>query len=127
MQLFSENAVSETIAEEKTILKLEGRKKMAQAFEKFVQDKETVYHFNDQQVVTVDGDNIQTTTGATYEDDYIPENNERLVAKRVGTIEWRDKLKSNPKMYIMFTNRSAMEIRQHFFYACRLIWRTTRM
>ena len=100
VQLFLENAISETIAGGKTILKLEGRQYMAQAFEKFLQDKETDYHFNGPQVVTVDGDNakgkcyclitlignengkkIKTTIGATYEDDYILENNKWLVAK----------------------------------------------
>lgn len=107
VQLFSENAISETIAGGKTILKLVGRKEMAQGFEKFLQDMETVYHFNGQQVVTIDGDNakgkcyclitlienengkkIQTTIGATYGDDYIRENNKWLVSKRVGTFEW---------------------------------------
>jgi hypothetical protein len=111
VQLFSENAISETIAEGKTILKLEGRKEMAQAFEKFLQEMETVYHFNGQQLVAIDGDKakgkcycvitlvgnengkkIKTTIGATYEDYYIRENNKWLVAKRVGTFEWQDKI-----------------------------------
>jgi hypothetical protein len=111
VQLFSENALSETIAGEKTILKLEGRKEMARAFEKFLKDMEIVYHFNGQQVVIIDGDNatgkcyclitllgnengkkIKTTIGAAYEDEYIRENNKWLVAKRVGTFEWQDKI-----------------------------------
>lgn len=110
VQLFSENAISETIAGGKTILKLVGRKEMAQAFEKFLQDVETVYHFNGQQVVTVDGDNakgqcyclitlienengkkIQTTIGAIYRDHYIRENDKWLVSKRVGLFEWQNK------------------------------------
>ncbi len=63
VQLFSENAISETIAEGKTVLKLEGRKVMSQAFEKFLQDIKTVYHFNGQQVVEIDGNNA---TGKCY-------------------------------------------------------------
>lgn len=110
VQLFSENAVSETISEGKTILRLEGRKEMAQAFPKFLQDFETIYHFNGQQVVQIDGDNatgkcyclitliaadsgkkIKTTIGATYEDNYIRINNQWLVSKRVGRFMWQDK------------------------------------
>lgn len=110
VQLFSENAISETISEGKTILKLEGRKEMAQAFSKFLQDVETIYHFNGQQLVQIDGDSatgkcyclitliaadngkkIKTTIYATYEDDYIRINNQWLVSKRVGRFMWQDK------------------------------------
>jgi hypothetical protein len=107
VQLFSENAISETIAEGKTILKLQGRKEMAQAFKTFLQDVEIVYHFNGQHVVTINGDNaigkcyclitlignendkkVKTTIGATYADDYIRIDNQWLIAKRVGNFEW---------------------------------------
>lgn len=110
VQLFLENAVSETIAEGKTILKLEGRKEMVQAFEKFLQDYETVYHFNGQQIVTINGNTatgtcycfitligdengkkIKTTIGATYEDNYIRINNQWLINKRIGNFNWQDK------------------------------------
>jgi hypothetical protein len=110
VQLFSENAISETISDGKTILKLEGRKEMAQAFSKFLQDIETIHHFNGQQVVQIDGDNatgksyclitliatdngktIKTTIGATYEDDYRRINNQWLIFKRVGRFVWQDK------------------------------------
>ncbi len=47
--LFSENAISETIADGKTILKLQGRKEMETTFEQFLKEVETVYHFNGQQ------------------------------------------------------------------------------
>ncbi|MEN2401834.1 nuclear transport factor 2 family protein [Flavobacterium sp. MC2016-06] len=111
VQLFSENAISETIAEGKTILKLEGRKEMAETFEKFLQDFETIYHFNGQQVITINGDNAagtsyclitlissennkktKTTIGATYEDKYICVNNKWLVAKRIGNFKWQNKI-----------------------------------
>lgn len=110
VQLFSENAISETIVEGKTILKIEGRKEMGQAFENFLQEMETVCHFNGQQVVEIDGDNakgtcyclitlignengkkVKTTVGATYEDEYICTNNQWLVSKRVGYFKWQDK------------------------------------
>lgn len=107
-ELFSENAISETVAGGETILKLEGRKEMVQAFEKFLQDFETVYHFNGQQIVTINGDTatgtcycfitltgnengkkIRTTIGATYEDEYIRVNSQWFVSKRVGDFNWQ--------------------------------------
>lgn len=109
-ELFSENAISETVAGGETILKLEGRKEMVQAFEKFLQDFDTVYHFNGQQTVTINGDTatgtcycfitligsengkkIRTTVGATYEDEYVRVNSQWLVSKRVGNFNWQDK------------------------------------
>ena len=114
VQLFTENAVSETIAEGITILKLEGRIKMAEAFGKFLKDFETVYHFNGQQVVNIEGDSatgtcyclitlignekgkkIKTTIGAIYEDDYVLINNRWLIAKRIGNFNWQEKIEIN--------------------------------
>lgn len=110
VQLFTADAVSETIAGGKTILSIVGRKEMAQAFHKFLREIETVYHFNGQQVITLHGDNAKgkcyclitligledgkrttTTIGATYEDEYIRINDQWLVSKRVGTFEWQEK------------------------------------
>lgn len=112
--LFSEDAISETIADGVTIMKLEGRKNMEETFEKFLADVETVYHFNGQQVVTINGDTaigtcyclitlignendkkVKTTMGAIYEDDYIRINNHWLVAKRIGTFDWQEKVVIN--------------------------------
>ncbi|RUT72094.1 nuclear transport factor 2 family protein [Flavobacterium cupreum] len=108
VKLFSENAVSETRAHGKTILKLEGRKVMAAAFAEYLSAIETVYHFNGQQVFTIDGDKAsgtcyclitlissekgqktRTTIGAIYEDDYIRADDRWLVAKRIGTFEFQ--------------------------------------
>lgn len=115
VQLFSENAISETIAEGKMVLKLEGRKEMAPAFENFLQEFETVYHFNGQQSVTIEGANakgtcyclisligyengkkMKTTIGATYDDEYVRVNNQWLVSKRVGQFNWQDKTEVRP-------------------------------
>src|SRR6186713_2218764 len=63
VQLFSENAVSETFAGGEAILKLKGRKEMEEAFGNFLSEVETVYHFNGQQVVTINGD---TAVGTCY-------------------------------------------------------------
>lgn len=108
--LFSENAISETVAGGETILKLEGRKEMVQAFEKFLQDFDTGYHFNGQQAVTINGDTatgtcycfitlignengkkMKTTVGATYYDEYIRVNGQWFISKRTGNFNWQDK------------------------------------
>mgnify|MGYP003638858502 CR=1 FL=1 len=110
VQLFTEDAVSETIAEGSTILKLEGRAEMVEAFSKFLKDFETINHFNGQQVVNVEGNSatgtcyciitlignengekIKTTIGATYKDDYVLINERWLIAKRIGNFNWREK------------------------------------
>lgn len=110
VQFFTEDAVSETRADDKTILKIEGRKEMEKAFAKFNQDTEMAYHFNGQQLFTIDGDyaegtcycfitltgddngkKTKTTIGATYKDEYIRLNNQWLIAKRVGNFEWQKK------------------------------------
>jgi ketosteroid isomerase-like protein len=110
VQLFTEDAVSETFAEGASILKLKGRKAMADAFDNFLKNFEIVYHFNGQQVLTINGDEalgtcyclitlvgqengkrIKTTIGAIYKDNYIRIGNHWLIAKRVGTFDWQDK------------------------------------
>jgi ketosteroid isomerase-like protein len=110
VQLFSEDAVSDTFSGGIAVLKLKGRKEMEEAFESFLKDVETVYHFNGQQVVNIDGDKavgtcycfvtligdedgkkMKTTIGATYQDDYVRENNRWLISKRIGTFVWQEK------------------------------------
>lgn len=110
VQLFTENAVSETSAGGITILKLEGRKVMAEAFSIFLKDFDTLYHFNGQHVVSINGDKatgtcyclitltgnedgkkIKTTIGAIYRDDYVRVDNYWLIARRIGNFEWQEK------------------------------------
>ncbi len=110
VQLFSENAISETFARGVSALKLKGRKQMEQAFGDFLKDFETVYHLNGQQQVTINGDSatgtsycqvtligmengkkMKTTIGVTYQDDFIRENNRWLIAKRIGNFDWQEK------------------------------------
>ena len=108
--LFSENAISETFIGSVSVLKLKGRKEMAEAFANFLKDFETVYHLNGQQTVTINGDNasgtsycqitlignengkkMKTSIGAIYQDDYVRENNRWLIAKRIGNFNWQEK------------------------------------
>lgn len=110
VQLFSENAVSETIANGKTILKLKGRDAMVEAFSDFSKDIQTVYHFNGQHLVNIYGDKatgtsyclitmigldngqkVKTNIGASYQDDYVRVNDSWLIAKRIGNFEWQEK------------------------------------
>ena len=110
VKLFTEDALSETFSGGAPILKLKGREAMAEAFTGFLRDFETVYHFNGQQVVSIEGDKatgtcyclvtlianqngkqMQTTIGAIYQDDYVRRDNCWLIAKRKGTFEWQVK------------------------------------
>jgi hypothetical protein len=111
VQLFSENAISETFVAGSLFLKVKGRKEMEMAFHNLLKNFEIVYHFNGQQNLTIDGDNatgtsyclitlissengkrIKTTIGAIYEDDFVRENDKWLIAKRVGKFQWQEKL-----------------------------------
>ncbi|MCF6406831.1 nuclear transport factor 2 family protein [Chitinophaga filiformis] len=110
VQLFTENAISETFAGSMSVLRLKGRKEMEEAFGNFLNDFETVYHLNGQQTVTINGDSatgtsyclvtligtengkkMKTTIGAIYHDDYIRESNRWLIARRVGNFSWQEK------------------------------------
>lgn len=109
VQLFSEDAVSETFAGGKAILKLNGRKEIAEAFEGFLKDMDVVYHFNGQQVLNVEGNRasgtcyctvtliknengkkMMTNIGAVYQDDYVRLNNHWFIAKRIGNFNWQE-------------------------------------
>ena len=59
VQLFWENAVSETFVGDTAILKLKGRKEMAEAFEDFLKKFQTIYHLNGQKVLTVNSKTVK--------------------------------------------------------------------
>ena len=110
VQLFTENAHSETFASGKSILKLQGRAAMAEAFDSFLKGFDTIYHFNGQQVVNINGDKatgiayctvsligneqgkkMKTTIGAVYQDDYVREDGRWLIDRRIGNFDWQEK------------------------------------
>lgn len=110
VQLFTENGVSETWEGGSLLLKLEGRKAMEEAFNKFLESFDAVYHFNGQQVVSINGDtaagtvycmaaltsiedskNMITTIGIRYEDNYLRTDSGWLIARRVGIFDWQEK------------------------------------
>jgi len=110
VQLFTENAISETFANDTLILSLQGRQAMEAAFVNFIKDFDTVYHFNGQHQVIVNGDNATgtayclitligtengkkmiTNIGAVYRDEYVREYSRWLIAKRTGNFVWQEK------------------------------------
>lgn len=110
--LFTENAISETISDGATILTLQGRKAMEEAFGAFLKDMETVYHFNGQQLLSINdknatgkcyclirligteaGKKTRTNIGAVYDDEYVWLENRWLINRRTGYFEWQVKEK----------------------------------
>ena len=114
VQLFSENATSETFVDGQSVLKVTGRRNIEDAFKEFLKNFSTVYHFNGQQHLEINGDNatgtsycmvtligrendkkMKTTIGAIYQDDFIREQNHWRIAKRIGTFDWQEKRELN--------------------------------
>ena len=108
--LFTANATVETLRGGVVVAKLSGRKEMEDRFGAFLKNFETVYHFNGQQTVTINGDRasgisyclvtligsengkkMKTTIGVYYQDDYVRENNRWLISKRRSVFDWEDK------------------------------------
>src|ERR1044072_935275 len=63
MQLFTENALSETFVEGSLFLQLQGRTAMETEIGNFLKPYDCVYHFNGQQQVAINGDHA---TGTSY-------------------------------------------------------------
>lgn len=110
VQLFTENATSETIINGASVSKLNGRKELEDAFGNFLKNFETVYHFNGQQTVTVTGDKasgtsycmvtligiengkkMKTSIGVIYQDEFVRINDHWLIAKRKANFDWQEK------------------------------------
>lgn len=110
VQLFTENATSETFVGGASVSKLTGRKQLEETFGKFLANFETVYHFNGQQAITITGDKasgtsyclvtligtengrkMKTTIGVIYKDEFVRENNQWLIGKRIANFDWQEK------------------------------------
>lgn len=108
--LFTPDATVETFVNGVSVTKLKGRKEMEDAFGAFLKNFETVYHFNGQQTVKINGDKasgtsycmvtligtengkkMKTSIGVYYQDEYVRENNRWLIAKRTSVFDWQDK------------------------------------
>ncbi len=109
-QLFTADATLETYRKEALASKLSGRQAMEDAFGAFLKNFQTVYHFNGQQTVTLDGDKasgvsyclvtligeeggktLKTTIGIRYQDEYVRQNNRWLISRRISHFDWEEK------------------------------------
>lgn len=104
--LFTENALVETYLNGVLSMKLEGRKQIGETFGNFLNLFKTVYHFNGQHSVVINGnrasgtlyclttlissDNVKTTFGIHYNDEYVLEKGKWLIAKRTSNFDWTD-------------------------------------
>lgn len=110
VKLFTEDAISEISVNGNLVLNVKGRKAMQEAFSNFNKDFKSSYHFNGQQLLKIDEDQakakakgicyslitlievqaekiVKTEIRAIYHDDYIFQNEQWLVSKRVGHLE----------------------------------------
>ena len=110
VQLFTADATVETYRKDVLAAKLTGRKEMEDRFGAFLKNFETVYHFNGQQTVTLNGDRasgvsycmvtligveggkrMKTSIGVYHHDEYARENGRWLIARRRSVFDWEDK------------------------------------
>jgi hypothetical protein len=108
--LFTKDATVESIVDGKVVSSLKGREEIGTAFENFLKNFDTVYHFNGQHSVSIsgnkaegtlyclvdlistqDGKKINNKSGVRYEDEYVFENGRWLIAKRTSTFVWQDR------------------------------------
>lgn len=112
--LFTQDAVVETYLNGKFSSRIQGRKEIGDTFGGFLKNFETVYHFNGQFVVNINGNKadgilycltylfssengkkIRTTFGIHYNDEYVFENGQWLIAKRTSYFDWQDRQELN--------------------------------
>ncbi len=108
--LFTENGTVTSVMNGQAGTPLVGRKQLGDAFGAFLANFETVYHLNGQLSLKLDGNKatgisycqvtligtengkkMKTTMGVYYNDEYVKENNQWLIAKRMSHFAWRDK------------------------------------
>ncbi|MBS1174632.1 MAG: hypothetical protein H6R05_763 [Burkholderiaceae bacterium] len=109
MLLFTQDAVVETYFEGELFAAMKGREEILATFTNFTQNFDTMYHMNGQftahingdtatadhyalvvLVNTVEGQKHRNTNGVIYKDEYVRQNGEWLISKRVANFTWRD-------------------------------------
>lgn len=112
--LFTKDATVETYLNGALISSLKGTKEMGEAFEAFLKNFETVYHFNGQHAVSIEGNKakgtlyclvdlissengkkIKNSSAVHYSDEYVYENGQWLIAKRTSKFVWQDNKELN--------------------------------
>lgn len=112
--LFTKDATVDSYVNGELISSLKGTKEIGDGFEGFLKNFETVYHFNGQHVVSIEGNKaegtlyclvdlinsengkkIKNTSGVHYNDEYVYENGQWLIAKRTSTFVWEDRQELN--------------------------------
>ncbi len=102
--LFTEDATVKTYVGGQLVAELIGRNQIRDSFTKFLDNFDTVYHCNGQQVVNINGDKatgtayclvtligdtegkrVMRTQGVSYEDEYARVSNRWLIANRTTT------------------------------------------
>ena len=106
--LFTEDATVDSYVGGRLTSSLKGREQIGQTFSAFLAQFDTVYHQNGQQTVELSGDRakgtayslvvligmangkqVRTTSGVTYEDEYVRRDGRWLIAKRTSRFVWR--------------------------------------
>jgi hypothetical protein len=112
--LFTKDATVESYVNGAIVSSLKGPKEMGDAFESFLNNFEIVYHFNGQHVVSIEGNKatgtlyclvdlistqngkkIKNASGVQYNDEYVYENGQWLIAKRTSVFAWQDNQEMN--------------------------------
>ena len=110
VELFTDTATVETFVNGASVSKLQGKEQIGQAFANFLSNFDTVYHFNGQHKVTVDGDHasgtlyclvslfssengkkFKTSMGVRYNDEYVRINGMWFISKRTSFFDWQEK------------------------------------
>ena len=104
--LFTENATVETYRNGELVTSLKGRQQIGDVFGNFLKNFKTVYHFNGQHSVKISGnkangvlycltilvtaENVKTTIGIHYNDEYVFENGRWLISRRTSYFDWQE-------------------------------------
>jgi ketosteroid isomerase-like protein len=109
MNLFTDDAIVETYFGDTLFASMTGRQEIGNVFSSFIANFAGMYHMNGQFTVDIDGDTAtakhycmvvllsdeqgkksKNFNGVIYKDDYVRQNGEWLIAKRVSRFTWRD-------------------------------------
>jgi hypothetical protein len=109
-ELFTKDAIVDSYVNGELTSSLKGTQEIGNAFESFLANFETVYHINGQHVVSINGNKaegtlycrvdlissengkrINNSSAVSYKDEYVFENGQWLIAKRISNFVWNDR------------------------------------